>query len=56
MPEIRKKIELLQKIAHRFNEANIEWALVTLYVEAHNSFTKTHVRFSNKLCNFADCL
>ena len=27
MPEIRKKIELLQKIAHRFNEANIEWAL-----------------------------
>ena len=27
MPEIQKKIELLQKIAHRFNEANIEWAL-----------------------------
>ena len=27
MSEIRKKIELLQKIAHRFNEANIEWAL-----------------------------
>ena len=27
MPEIRKKIELLQKIAHQFNEANIEWAL-----------------------------
>ena len=25
--EIQKKIELLQKIAHRFNEANIEWAL-----------------------------
>ncbi len=27
MSEIQKKIELLQKIAHRFNEANIEWAL-----------------------------
>ena len=27
MCEIQKKIELLQKIAHRFNEANIEWAL-----------------------------
>ena len=27
MPEIQKKIELLQKIAHRSNEANIEWAL-----------------------------
>lgn len=24
---MQKKIELLQKIAHRFNEANIEWAL-----------------------------
>ena len=27
IPEIQKKIELLQKIEHRFNEANIEWAL-----------------------------
>ena len=27
MVEMQKKIELLQKIAHRFNEANIEWAL-----------------------------
>ncbi len=27
MSEIQKKIELLQKIAHRSNEANIEWAL-----------------------------
>ena len=27
MAEMQKKIELLQKIAHRFNEANIEWAL-----------------------------
>lgn len=27
MAEMQKKIELLQKIAHRFNEANVEWAL-----------------------------
>ena len=27
MVEMQKKIELLQKIAHRFNETNIEWAL-----------------------------
>ena len=36
MCEIQKKIELLQKIAHRFNEANIEWALgapMLLYFE-----------------------
>ena len=35
---------------------NLQGTVQTLYVEAHNSFTKTHVRFSNKLCNFADCL
>ena len=27
MAHMQKKIELLQKIAHRFNEANVEWAL-----------------------------
>ena len=27
MAQMQKKIELLQKIAHRFNEANVEWAL-----------------------------
>ena len=27
MPETQEKLELLRRIAHRFNEAQIEWAL-----------------------------
>lgn len=27
MAEVREKIELLKKIAHRFNESNVVWAL-----------------------------
>ncbi len=58
MPEIQKKIELLQKIAHRFNEANIEWALgasMLLYFkgiisEFHDIDFELHSNFSSS-CN-----
>lgn len=36
MPGAQEKIELLQKIAHRFNEAHVEWALgasMLLYIK-----------------------
>ena len=48
MKEEQKKIELLQKIAHRLNEAHVQWALgasMLLYFKSIARFYRKWVSF-----------
>ena len=54
MSEIQKKIELLQKIAHRFNEANIEWALGASMLLYFKGIISDYFTFHPQVSNFVN--